>query len=53
MPTNTGAGCTNPDPSAYGFMLGSQNVATGSWNLADYTPPAVDHLLAAGLKPAR
>jgi peptide/nickel transport system substrate-binding protein len=47
--TETGAGCFNPDPSAYYDVLGSQNTKVGSWNVADYAPPEVDNLMAAGL----
>jgi peptide/nickel transport system substrate-binding protein len=50
MTTDTGAGCFDPDPSSYYDLLGSQNLAVGSWNVADYDPPAVDKLMAAGLE---
>jgi peptide/nickel transport system substrate-binding protein len=47
--TDTSADCFNPDPSTYYDVLGSQNTQIGSWNVADYTPPAVDSLMSAGL----
>jgi peptide/nickel transport system substrate-binding protein len=49
LATDTNAGCFNPDPSAYYDVLGSQNTQIGSWNVADYTPMAVDTLMADGL----
>jgi peptide/nickel transport system substrate-binding protein len=47
--SETSASCFNPDPSAYYDLLGSANTAVGSWNVADYAPPAVDTLMADGL----
>jgi peptide/nickel transport system substrate-binding protein len=49
MTTETSAGCSNPDPSSYYDILGSQNLQVGSWNVADYAPPAVDSLMSAGV----
>jgi peptide/nickel transport system substrate-binding protein len=52
----TGGGCFNPDPSTYSDWLGRQNTQAGSWNFTDYTPAAVDTLLARGVatsNPAR
>ena len=50
-PTEFSTGwCTGPDISGYGFALGSQNAVPGEWNVADYTPTAVDSLLNAGLQ---
>jgi len=46
--TAGGWGCFNPDPSTFYDVLGSQNIKAGSWNVADYTPPAVDTLLVSG-----
>jgi peptide/nickel transport system substrate-binding protein len=42
-------GSSSPDVSGYDFMLGSQNTAVGEWNIADYTPSAVNSLMAAGI----
>jgi peptide/nickel transport system substrate-binding protein len=42
-------GCFSPDPSTYDDLLGSQNTAAGSWNVADYAPQAVDTLLTESL----
>jgi peptide/nickel transport system substrate-binding protein len=42
-------GCFQPDPSMYSDDLGSSNARQGSWNMAEYTPPAVDTLLAQGI----
>jgi len=41
-------GCFQPDPGTYADFLGRDNLATGSWNIANYAPPAVDTLLAQG-----
>jgi peptide/nickel transport system substrate-binding protein len=41
--------CIGPDVSGYDFFLGSGNLAQGEFNTADYAPPAVDKLLAAGI----
>ena len=41
-------GCFQPDPGTYADFLGSNNMAVGDWNIANYTPPAVDTLLAQG-----
>jgi peptide/nickel transport system substrate-binding protein len=49
-------GCFQPDPSAYSDLLGSVNLQAGSWNEADYAPPAVNTLLSQGIattNPAR
>ena len=43
-----GGGCITPDVSGYDFYLGSSNLAAGSWNEANWAPPAVDRLLAEG-----
>jgi peptide/nickel transport system substrate-binding protein len=40
-------GCTSFDPSENAWLLGAQNAKTG-YNIANYTPPVVDNLLAAG-----
>jgi peptide/nickel transport system substrate-binding protein len=42
-------GCFSPDPSNYSDFLGSQNLAVGQYNSADYAPPRVDQLLSAGV----
>jgi peptide/nickel transport system substrate-binding protein len=47
--TESTASCFNPDPSAYYDLLGSQNTQVGSWNVADYAPPAVNTLMTDGL----
>ena len=43
-----GGGCFQPDPSSYSDWLGSKNTQPGSYNYAEYAPPAVDTLLAEG-----
>jgi ABC-type transport system substrate-binding protein len=43
----TGTACQSPDPSWYTFLLGSWNTAPGQFNIADYSPPAVDNLIKA------
>jgi peptide/nickel transport system substrate-binding protein len=42
-------GCFSPDPSNYSDFLGSQNLAIGEYNSADYAPADVDHLLSEGV----
>jgi peptide/nickel transport system substrate-binding protein len=42
-------GCFQPDPGTYSDFLGSVNTRQGSWNMAEYTPPVVDTLLAQGI----
>ena len=42
-------GSSSPDVSGYDFMLGRGNTAIGEFNIADYTPPAVDTLMSAGI----
>jgi peptide/nickel transport system substrate-binding protein len=42
-------GSSSPDVSGYDFILGRQNTQAGEWNIADYTPPAVDQLMTAGI----
>ena len=49
LPTFQTGGCLGPDVSGYDFFLGSANLAPGQFNTADYAPPAVDKLLAAGI----
>jgi ABC-type transport system substrate-binding protein len=49
MTTESSAGCSNPDPSSYYDILGSQNLQVGSWNVADYAPSAVNGLMTAGV----
>jgi len=44
----SGGGCFQPDPNTYSDFLGSNNLQSGSWNMADYAPPEVDTLLAQG-----
>jgi peptide/nickel transport system substrate-binding protein len=44
----SGGGCFQPDPNTYSDFLGTNNLASGSWNMADYAPPQVDTLLAQG-----
>jgi peptide/nickel transport system substrate-binding protein len=44
----SGGGCFQPDPNTYSDFLGTNNLASGSWNMADYAPPEVDTLLAQG-----
>jgi peptide/nickel transport system substrate-binding protein len=41
-------GCFQPDPGTYSDWLGTRNTQQGSWNVAEYTPPAVNTLLAQG-----
>jgi peptide/nickel transport system substrate-binding protein len=56
MATVDYGGCSNPDVSGYDAYLGSQNLAPGQYNISDYAPAVVDHLLAAGvttLNPAK
>ncbi len=51
-----GGGCFSPDPSNYTDWLGSKNLQVGQYNTADYAPPSVDKLIAAGIattNPAR
>jgi peptide/nickel transport system substrate-binding protein len=51
-----GAGCNSPDPSFFTFFLGTKNTASGSYNFANYDPPAVDALITEGItttNPAR
>jgi peptide/nickel transport system substrate-binding protein len=43
-------GCFSPDPSNYDDFLGSQNLAPGQFNLADYAPQAVDRLISEGVR---
>jgi ABC-type transport system substrate-binding protein len=31
------------------LLLGTKNLANGSWNMANYAPPAVDTLIAQGI----
>jgi peptide/nickel transport system substrate-binding protein len=42
-------GSSSPDVSGYDFILGRQNTQSGQWNIADYTPAAVDQLMTAGI----
>jgi peptide/nickel transport system substrate-binding protein len=49
LPTFQTGGCIGPDVSGYDFFLGSANLAPGQFNTADYAPPEVDQLLAAGI----
>jgi peptide/nickel transport system substrate-binding protein len=42
-------GCLNPDPNWHMFVLGSKNLAPGSYNLANYAPPVVDTLINEGI----
>ncbi|MCQ8835595.1 ABC transporter substrate-binding protein [Streptomyces malaysiensis] len=42
-------GACSPDPSWDDIFLGKANTAVGGLNLANYTPPEVDKLLASGL----
>ena len=44
-----GGGCFQPDPNMYSDFLGSINARQGSWNSSEYTPAAVDSLLAQGI----
>jgi peptide/nickel transport system substrate-binding protein len=48
LPTFQTGGCIGPDVSGYDFFLGTANLAPGEFNTADYAPPEVDKLLAAG-----
>jgi ABC-type transport system substrate-binding protein len=46
-------GCDSPDPNWYlGIVLGSKNARAGAFNIANYTKPAADALIAAGLQEA-
>jgi peptide/nickel transport system substrate-binding protein len=49
MATIDYGGCSNPDVSGYDAYLGSQNLAAGQYNISDYAPAVVDHLLATGV----
>jgi peptide/nickel transport system substrate-binding protein len=43
-------GTCGVDVSCYTtLLLGSRNLAQGQWNTADYSPPAIDKLITAGL----
>jgi peptide/nickel transport system substrate-binding protein len=56
MATVDYGGCSNPDVSGYDAYLGSQNLASGQYNISDYAPAVVDQLLATGvttLEPAK
>ena len=44
-----GGGCFQPDPNAFSDFLGSSSLQPGSYNTADYAPPAVDTLLTQGV----
>jgi peptide/nickel transport system substrate-binding protein len=44
----TTGGCFQPDPNTYSDFLGSKNTEPGNWNFSDYTPAAVDTMLAQG-----
>lgn len=43
------SGCTTPDTSGYDWLLGTQNLAEGQYNTANWAPPQVDTLLNEGL----
>ncbi|WP_181849591.1 ABC transporter substrate-binding protein [Streptomyces parvulus] len=47
--TSSESGACTPDPSWDAIFLGTANAAKGGLNLANYTPPEVDRLLADGL----
>ncbi len=50
MTTYTGWNeCNSPDPSSYMDWFGSSNLQIGQYNTADYAPPQVDKLIAAGV----
>jgi peptide/nickel transport system substrate-binding protein len=41
---------SSPDPSGFpAYLLGSENVPSGGLNFANWDPPSVDNLLAAGV----
>jgi peptide/nickel transport system substrate-binding protein len=44
----TWGGCQTPTVSGMDIWLGSKNTAVGLYNTANYTPKAVDQLIAAG-----
>jgi peptide/nickel transport system substrate-binding protein len=46
------SGCLNPDPSSFMWALGTTNLQVGEWNTADYAPPVVNQLIAAGVAAA-
>ncbi|WP_419999954.1 ABC transporter substrate-binding protein [Streptomyces boninensis] len=48
--TSSETGACSPDPSWDSIFLGKANAAKGGLNIANYTPPEVDKLLADGLK---
>ncbi|MFF2852567.1 ABC transporter substrate-binding protein [Streptomyces sp. NPDC058001] len=47
--TASETGACSPDPSWDAIFLGKANTAKGGLNIANYTPPEVDKLLADGL----
>jgi ABC-type transport system substrate-binding protein len=47
--TFVGFGSASLDPNSYMDVLGSWNTIANEWNLADYTPAAVDKLLKEGV----
>jgi peptide/nickel transport system substrate-binding protein len=43
------AGPVGPDPGqVYDYFLGSKNIPSGGWNMANYAPTAVDELIKEG-----
>ncbi|WP_369216480.1 ABC transporter substrate-binding protein [Streptomyces flavofungini] len=46
-------GACSPDPSFDSIFLGKANTAQGGLNLANYTPPRIDELIASGLTAQR
>ena len=49
QPTFQTGGCIWPDVSGYDFPSAAPTSPPGEFNTADYAPPAVDKLLAAGI----
>jgi peptide/nickel transport system substrate-binding protein len=43
------SGCGTPDVSGYDWLLGSQNLVQGQYNMADWAPSDVNTLLSEGL----
>jgi peptide/nickel transport system substrate-binding protein len=44
------SGCSTPDPSFYTYLLGSNNLKQGGFNIANYAPPAVDQHIRSGVQ---
>jgi peptide/nickel transport system substrate-binding protein len=46
------SGCNSPDPSFNMLYLGTKNLRTGSFNVANYAPPELDTLIDQGTSTA-